>query len=51
MVIGGPPEFKTRTDGLVGLKNNDALTSKSFAPGPRQLLDRGRLLAQAGGLG
>jgi osmoprotectant transport system substrate-binding protein len=32
MVIGGPPEFKTRTDGLVGLKNNYGLTFKSFAP-------------------
>ena len=32
MVIGGPPEFKTRADGLVGLKNNYGLTFKSFAP-------------------
>jgi len=32
MVIGGPPEFKTRTDGLVGLKNNYGLTFKSFDP-------------------
>jgi osmoprotectant transport system substrate-binding protein len=31
-VIGGPPEFKTRTDGLVGLKKNYGLTFKSFAP-------------------
>jgi osmoprotectant transport system substrate-binding protein len=31
-VIGGPPEFKTRTDGLVGLKNNYGLTFKSFDP-------------------
>jgi osmoprotectant transport system substrate-binding protein len=32
LVIGGPPEFKTRTDGLVGLKKNYGLTFKSFAP-------------------
>jgi osmoprotectant transport system substrate-binding protein len=32
MVIGGPPEFKTRTDGLVGLKENYGLTFKSFSP-------------------
>ncbi len=32
MVIGGPPEFKTRTDGLVGLKNNYGLTFKGFSP-------------------
>ena len=32
MVIGGPPEFKTRADGLVGLKNNYGLTFKSFSP-------------------
>jgi len=32
MVIGGPPEFKTRSDGLVGLKNNYGLTFKSFSP-------------------
>ena len=32
MVIGGPPEFKTRTDGLVGLKANYGLTFKSFDP-------------------
>jgi osmoprotectant transport system substrate-binding protein len=32
MVIGGPPEFKTRTDGLVGLKSNYGLTFKSFDP-------------------
>ena len=32
MVIGGPPEFKTRTDGLVGLKKNYGLTFKSFDP-------------------
>lgn len=31
-VIGGPPEFKTRTDGLVGLKNNYGLTFKAFDP-------------------
>ncbi len=30
MVIGGPPEFQTRTDGLVGLKNNYGLTFKKF---------------------
>ncbi len=32
MIIGGPPEFKTRTDGLVGLKKNYGLTFKSFDP-------------------
>jgi osmoprotectant transport system substrate-binding protein len=32
MVFGGPPEFRTRVDGLVGLKNNYGLTFKSFDP-------------------
>jgi osmoprotectant transport system substrate-binding protein len=32
MVIGGPPEFKTRVDGLVGLKNTYGLTFKGFDP-------------------
>jgi osmoprotectant transport system substrate-binding protein len=32
MVIGAAPEFKTRADGLVGLKNNYGLTFKSFKP-------------------
>jgi osmoprotectant transport system substrate-binding protein len=32
MIIGGPPEFKTRSDGLVGLKKNYGLTFKSFDP-------------------
>ena len=32
MVIGGPSEFKTRTDGLVGLKKNYGLTFKGFDP-------------------
>ena len=32
VVIGGPPEFKTRTDGLVGLKKNYGLVFKSFDP-------------------
>jgi osmoprotectant transport system substrate-binding protein len=31
-VIGGPPEFKTRADGIVGLKNVYGLTFKSFQP-------------------
>jgi osmoprotectant transport system substrate-binding protein len=31
-VIGGPSEFKTRVDGLVGLKANYGLTFKSFDP-------------------
>jgi osmoprotectant transport system substrate-binding protein len=30
MIIGGPPEFQTRADGLVGLKNNYGLTFKKF---------------------
>jgi osmoprotectant transport system substrate-binding protein len=32
MVIGGPPEFRTRKDGIVGLKNVYGLTFKSFQP-------------------
>ncbi|HLX50110.1 MAG TPA: glycine betaine ABC transporter substrate-binding protein [Streptosporangiaceae bacterium] len=32
MVFGGPPEFRTRTDGLVGLKKNYGLTFKNFVP-------------------
>ncbi len=32
MAIGGPPEFKTRAAGLVGLKKNYGLTFKSFDP-------------------
>jgi osmoprotectant transport system substrate-binding protein len=32
MVFGGPPEFKTRSDGLAGLKNNYGLTFKGFDP-------------------
>ena len=32
LVIGGPPEFKTRAHGLVGLKKNYGLTFKSFVP-------------------
>ena len=32
MAIGGPSEFKTRTDGLVGLKKNYGLTFKTFVP-------------------
>jgi osmoprotectant transport system substrate-binding protein len=31
-VLGGPPEFKTRTDGVIGLKNIYGLTFKSFDP-------------------
>lgn len=31
-VIGGPPEFKTRPDGIVGLKNVYGETFKSFDP-------------------
>jgi osmoprotectant transport system substrate-binding protein len=30
--FGGPPEFKTRVDGLVGLKQNYGLTFKGFDP-------------------
>jgi osmoprotectant transport system substrate-binding protein len=30
MIFGGPPEFKTRTDGLAGLKKNYGLTFKGF---------------------
>jgi osmoprotectant transport system substrate-binding protein len=32
MVFGGPSEFKTREDGLVGLKKNYGLTFKGFDP-------------------
>jgi osmoprotectant transport system substrate-binding protein len=32
MVIGGPPEFKTREEGLVGLQKIYGLTFKSFSP-------------------
>ncbi len=32
LVLGGPPEFKTRTDGVVGLKSVYGLTFKSFDP-------------------
>ena len=32
LVIGGPSEFKTRTDGIIGLKNIYGLTFKSFDP-------------------
>jgi osmoprotectant transport system substrate-binding protein len=32
MVFGGPSEFKTRSDGLAGLKANYGLTFKSFDP-------------------
>jgi len=32
MVFGAPPEFKTRPDGLPGLKANYGLTFKSFDP-------------------
>lgn len=32
LVFGGPPEFKTRSDGLAGLKANYGLTFKSFDP-------------------
>jgi len=31
-VLGGPPEFKTRTDGVVGLKSTYGLTFKGFDP-------------------
>src|ERR1700749_1993222 len=32
MVLGGPPEFKPRSDGIAGLKANYGLTFKSFDP-------------------
>lgn len=32
MVLGGPPEFKTRADGLSGLKSHYGLTFQSFDP-------------------
>ncbi len=31
-VLGGPPEFKTRSDGISGLKSTYGLTFKSFDP-------------------
>jgi osmoprotectant transport system substrate-binding protein len=32
LVLGGPPEFKTRSDGIAGLKATYGLTFKSFDP-------------------
>jgi osmoprotectant transport system substrate-binding protein len=32
MVFGGPPEFRTRADGLAGLKKDYGLTFKNFDP-------------------
>jgi osmoprotectant transport system substrate-binding protein len=32
MMLGGPPEFKTRTDGIAGLKATYGLTFKGFDP-------------------
>ncbi len=32
LVLGAPPEFKTRTDGVIGLKSVYGLTFKSFDP-------------------
>jgi osmoprotectant transport system substrate-binding protein len=32
LVLGGPSEFKTRTDGIIGLKSIYGLTFKSFDP-------------------
>jgi osmoprotectant transport system substrate-binding protein len=32
LVLGGPPEFKTRSDGIAGLKASYGLTFKSFDP-------------------
>jgi osmoprotectant transport system substrate-binding protein len=32
MTFGGPPEFKTRHDGLIGLKKNYGLVFKNFIP-------------------
>jgi osmoprotectant transport system substrate-binding protein len=32
LVLGGPPEFKTRVDGVNGLKANYGLTFKAFVP-------------------
>jgi osmoprotectant transport system substrate-binding protein len=32
MVLGAPPEFKTRSDGIAGLKNTYGLVFKSFDP-------------------
>jgi osmoprotectant transport system substrate-binding protein len=32
IVLGGPPEFKTRSDGISGLKSTYGLTFKSFDP-------------------
>ena len=32
MALGAPPEFKTRTDGIAGLKATYGLTFKSFVP-------------------
>jgi osmoprotectant transport system substrate-binding protein len=32
LALGGPPEFKTRSDGIAGLKSTYGLTFKSFVP-------------------
>jgi osmoprotectant transport system substrate-binding protein len=32
MIFGAPPEFKTRADGLIGLRKNYGLTFKGFDP-------------------
>jgi osmoprotectant transport system substrate-binding protein len=32
LIIGGPPEFRTRADGIDGLKKNYNITFKSFKP-------------------
>jgi osmoprotectant transport system substrate-binding protein len=32
LVLGGPPEFKTRTDGVIGLKSTYGLTFNGFDP-------------------
>lgn len=43
MAFGGPPEFKTRSDGIPGLKKHYGLTFKTFVPtdesGPITLTD------------
>ncbi|MGH3104710.1 MAG: glycine betaine ABC transporter substrate-binding protein [Gaiellaceae bacterium] len=51
LTLGGQPEFRTRAQGLVGLKTNYGLTEAKFVPfagiSPYEALDQGTVLAAA----
>jgi osmoprotectant transport system substrate-binding protein len=51
LTLGGQPEFRTRAQGLVGLKKNYGLTEAKFVPfagiSPYEALDQGKVLAAA----